>query len=193
MAKSAKISGDVYIEDNVKVFDNAVIQGPAYIGAGTVIGNNAFVRESHIGQNCVIGFGSEVALSYIGNDVWLHNNYIGDSVIGNDAAFGAGAVTGNYRLDGGNVKVSAREGKMDTGRNKLGLIAGDHVRVGINTSFMPGVKVGANSFVGAGIMVSEDIPEGSFVRGEWKLKISKNKHLTGQQVNKSTVNKKHFW
>ncbi|MBI4975222.1 hypothetical protein HZC20_00955 [Candidatus Peregrinibacteria bacterium] len=40
---------------------------------------------------------------------------------------------------------------------------------------MPGVKIGGESFVGAGIVVNEDIPKNSFVRGEIKLKISENK------------------
>ncbi|MEK7528616.1 MAG: sugar phosphate nucleotidyltransferase, partial [Patescibacteria group bacterium] len=175
IAKSAKITGDVVLEDGVRILDNAVVIGPAYIGRNTVIGNNAFVRESHVGADCVIGFGSEVARSYLGNNVWLHNNYIGDSVIGNDVAFGAGAITGNYRLDGKTISMNVKGVKIDTGLIKLGLVTGDRVRVGINTSFMPGITVGSDSFVGAGIMVGQDIPAGFFVRGDWKLKISKNR------------------
>lgn len=182
IAKSAKIYDNVYLEDGVRVLDNAVIQGPAYIGRNTVIATNALVRGSHIGENCVIGFGSEVARSYVGDNVWTHTNYIGDSIIGNNVSFGAGTVTGNLRLDEKSIKVSItkkwngkiEEERVDSGTTKLGLMTGDNIRVGINTSFMPGVKVGSNSFVGAGIVVAEDVPEGSFVRGDWKLKISEN-------------------
>lgn len=182
IVKSAKIYGNVYLEDGVRVLDNAVIQGPTYIGKNTVIATNALVRQSHIGENCVIGFGSEVARSYVGDGVWTHTNYIGDSVIGNDVSFGAGTVIGNLRLDEKTIKVNVSKtwgGKTtaeraDSGLTKLGLMTGDHIRVGINTSFMPGVKVGSNSFVGAGIAVGEDVPEGSFARGDWKLKVSKN-------------------
>lgn len=177
IAKSATISGDVYLAEGVRVLDNAVIQGPAYIGKNTMIATNALVRQSHIGENCVIGFGSEVARSYVGDNVWTHTNYIGDSIIGNDVSFGAGTVIGNLRLDEKSIKVKisktwngkVEETSVDSGLTKLGLITGDHIRVGINTSFMPGVKVGSNSFVGAGIVVAHDVPEGSFVRGKWEL------------------------
>lgn len=175
VAVSAHIHGNVYLDEGVRVLDNAVIQGPAYVGKNTVVATNALVRQSHIGANCVIGFGSEVARSFVGDHVWTHTNYIGDSVIGNDVSFGAGAATGNLRLDEKNIVVEIRGEKTDSGRNKFGLTTGDHIRVGVNTSFMPGVKVGSHSFVGAGITVTQDVAENHFVRGEWKLKISKNR------------------
>jgi bifunctional UDP-N-acetylglucosamine pyrophosphorylase/glucosamine-1-phosphate N-acetyltransferase len=124
-----------------------------------------------------------VARSYLGDGVWTHTNYIGDSVIGNDVSFGAGTVTGNLRLDEKEISVTiskkwngkTTEEKIPTGLTKLGLITGDHTRVGVNTSFMPGVKVGSNSFVGAGITVAQDVPAGSFVTGDWKLKVRPNR------------------
>ncbi|MBD3330697.1 NTP transferase domain-containing protein [Candidatus Peregrinibacteria bacterium] len=175
ISENAVINGDVIIEDGVKVFDGAVINGPAYIGKGAVIATNALVRESHVGKNCVVGYSTEVARSYLGDDVWTHSNYIGDSIIGNNVSFGAGTVTGNLRLDEKTISMSVKGEKMDTGENKLGIVTGDHVRAGVNTSFMPGVKIGSNSFVGAGLVICEDIPENSFVRGCTTLKISKNK------------------
>lgn len=175
IAKTAVIKGDVYFEKGVKVLENAVIQGPAYIGANTVIATNTLVRESHIGANCVIGFGSEVARSYIGDNVFLHTNYVGDSIIGNDVSFGAGSVTGNLRFDEKNVFVSIKGEKVDSGMNKLGLITGDHIRTGINASFMPGVKIASNSCIGAGLVIAQDIPEHSFVAGETNLKMYENK------------------
>ncbi len=175
IAKNAIINGEVIICKNVKIFDGAVINGPAYIGDNSIVATNALVRESHVGGNCVIGFSTEVARSFLGHDVWTHSNYIGDSVIGNNVSFGAGAVTGNLRLDEENVLVDYDGKKIDTKNNKFGLITGDHVRVGVNTSFMPGVKIGGGSFVGAGIIVNQNVPEKSFVRGEVKLKITPNK------------------
>lgn len=175
IAKTARIHGKVYMEDGVKVLDNAVIQGPAYIGKNTVIATNALVRNSHIGDACVIGFGSEIARSFIGDNVWTHANYIGDSVIGNDVSFGSGSATGNLRLDEKNIAMNIKDERVDSGINKLGLITGDHIRVGVNTSFMPGVKVGSDSFIGAGIVVAQDIPDKSFVKGDFALKITENR------------------
>lgn len=167
VAKSAIIKSNVYLDDGVKILDNAVIAGPCYIGKNTIIGTNALVRSSNIGKNCVIGFASEIARSHIGGNVWTHANYIGDSIIGSNVSFGSGTVTGNLRLDENNIG--------DSGVTKLGLITGNHIRVGINTSFMPGVKIGSNSMIGAGIVVGADIPEKSYVMGKWELKIKPNR------------------
>jgi bifunctional UDP-N-acetylglucosamine pyrophosphorylase/glucosamine-1-phosphate N-acetyltransferase len=175
IAKTAIINGKVILGENVKIFDGAVINGPCYIGDNTIVATNALVRESNIGKNCVIGFSTEVARSCLGDEVWLHSNYIGDSVIGNNVSFGAGSVTGNLRLDEKNVQVYHDGKKIDARTNKFGAVIGNNVRVGVNTSLMPGIKIGSGSFVGAGIVVPEDVPENSFVRGEWKLKISENK------------------
>ncbi len=175
IADSAILKGDVIIEDGVKIFDNAVVNGPVYIGKNSIIANNSLVRESHICEDCVIGYSTEVARSFLGHDVWTHSNYIGDSVIGNNVSFGAGTVTGNLRLDEKNIHVDCDGNKVDSGSNKFGLVTGDNVRVGVNTSFMPGIKVGGDSFIGAGIIIAENIPLKSFVRGKWELKISGNK------------------
>jgi len=175
IADTATISGGVYLEDGVKVFDNAVIAGPAYIGANTVIATNALVRNSNIGAGCVVGFGTEVARSMLGDNVWTHTNYIGDSIIGNNCSFGAGTVTGNLRLDEANIPVVIKGDKIDSGRNKFGLVMGDNVRCGINTSFMPGVKIGNNSMIGAGITVAKDVEDNKFVYGKTELIIKDNK------------------
>lgn len=162
---SAVITGEVVIEEGVKVCANAVIQGPAYIGKNTLVGVNSFVRDSYIGAGCVIGFSCEVARSYIGDKTWFHQNYVGDSVIGNNVSFGAGSITGNFRLD---------EAEVADGATKFGLVTGDNIRVGINTSFMPGIKVGSDCMIGAGLIIAEDIPNQSFVKGESKLVIKEN-------------------
>lgn len=178
VAKSAVIRGkNVYFESGVRILDNAVIVGPAYIGENTIIGTNTMVRESHIGNNCMIGFGTEIARSYIGNNVWTHNNYIGDSVIGDSGAFGSGTVTGNLRLDQANISANIQDEKINTGLKKFGIVTGNNVRCGINTSFMPGVKIGNNCFIGAGIIVANDIEDNKYVYGKSELIIKENKAI----------------
>lgn len=174
VAKSAIIRGSVIIEDGVKVFDHAVIQGPAYIGANSIVANNALVRDSHLGRGCVAGFGTEIARSFLANDVWTHTNYIGDSIIGSNTSFGSGTVTGNLRLDEKAIPVMVRGEKISSGMNKLGAIIGEQVRVGINTSLMPGIKIGNNCFVGGGISIAQDIPDGMYVYGTWELTMKPN-------------------
>ena len=181
IAKSAKLNGkNIMIEEGVKIMDNAVIVGPAYIGKNSVVATNALVRDSHIGENCVIGFGTEIARSHLGNNVWTHTNYIGDSVIGNNVSFGAGTVTGNLRLDEGNIQVNISGEKIDSGMNKFGLVTGDNVRVGINTSFMPGVKIGKNCMIGGGIIVANDVEDNKFVYGKMELVVKDNKIDVGK-------------
>lgn len=167
ISETAKINGPVVIAEGVKVFDYAIIQGPAYIGKNTIIGNHALVRQSSIGERCVVGYHTEVARSLVGDDTWFHSNYVGDSVIGNNCSFGAGAICANLRLDEAEIG--------GTQRTKLGAMLGDHIRIGVNTSLMPGIKVGSHSMIGSGLTIAEDIPEKSFVTAKTELTIKENR------------------
>ena len=175
ISANAIINGEVIIGDNVKIFDGAVINGPAYIGDNSVVATNSLVRESDVSKNCVIGFSTEIARSFLSNEVWTHSNYIGDSIIGNNVSFGAGSLTGNLRLDEKNIMVDYDGNKYDSQTNKFGAVIGDDVRIGVNTSIMPGIKIGSGSFIGAGIVVPKNIENNSYVRASWELKISENK------------------
>ena len=64
----------------------------------------------------------------------------------------------NYRFDAGSIKMMVKDQLADTGRRKLGAVFGDNVKTGIKSLFMPGVKVGANSWVGPGFMLERDLP-----------------------------------
>jgi len=155
---------DVVLGKGVKIFEGAVVKN-SYIGDRVVIGNNALVRDSIIEAGCVVGYNTEVVRSYVGPNCWFHTNYIGDSVLEEDVSFGSGAKTANLRLD---------EKEVIPGFTKLGVICGRKVRVGINTSIMPGVKIGAGSFVGPGLILKDDLQEKRFCYLKQKLTIKKN-------------------
>jgi bifunctional UDP-N-acetylglucosamine pyrophosphorylase/glucosamine-1-phosphate N-acetyltransferase len=159
----------VFIGRDVRIFPGAYVVAPALIGHGCVIGHNALVRGSVLGARSVAGFGSEVARSYLGENVQLHHNYAGDSVLDRDSAMGYGAVTANYRIDGRTVPMYAGPERIDTGRMKLGLVLGAGARLGVNTSTMPGVKIGAGAMVGANLRISRDVPDGARVLTEADL------------------------
>lgn len=163
LGKNTVIQGHIYLGKNVKIYENAIIKGPVYLGDNCVVANNALIRESIIGSNSIIGFSTEVARSYLGEQVWTHSNYIGDSVIDSNVSFGAGCVTGNLRFDEQEIEVEIKSQKTKCGKNKLGALIGKNCRFGINTSLMPGIKIGANSLIGAGITLQENVPESSFV------------------------------
>ncbi|MBD3328029.1 NTP transferase domain-containing protein [Candidatus Peregrinibacteria bacterium] len=189
IADSAIIKGNVYLGKGVKVLDNAMVNGPTYIGDGSIVATNGLVRNSCVGKKCVVGFGTEVARSYFGNDVWTHTNYVGDSIIGNNVSFGSGTVTGNLRFDEKDIEVTIREQRISSGRNKFGLITGNNVRSGVNTSFMPGIKIGNNCCIGAGIVVEKDVDDGKFITGSWQLKEYENR-LDISKVYRDELKKK---
>ncbi len=175
VSESAKIYGPVIIESGVKVMDNAVIRGPVYIGANTVIANASLVRNSMVGAQCVVGFATEIARSYIGDNCWFHTNYIGDSILGTNVSFGSGAVTANLRLDEQNIKMNIKGEAIDTGINKLGVVIGNNVRIGVNTSILPGIKIGQKTFVGTGVLVDSDIEDTKFVYVKQEKEIRDNR------------------
>ena len=76
---------------------------------------------------------------------------------------GAGTITANYRLDAGTIKMMVKDKAVDSGRTKLGAVLGDSVKAGINTLFMPGVKVGSNSWVGPNVVAYRDVPANTIV------------------------------
>ena len=157
--KTASLIGPIVLGEHVRVMEYSKLVGPLYIGAGTIVGNHSMVRRSMIGENAVIGFGCDVTRSFIGSDTWFHSNYIGDSVIGNHVAMGAGSILANLRLDEGDVYSNVKGERISSGRNKLGAILGEGVRIGVGVRVMPGVKVGQNSVVGPGVILQEDLAD----------------------------------
>jgi NDP-sugar pyrophosphorylase family protein len=174
ISTKAIVEGNVIIEDGVKVFEGAVIRGNSYIGRNTVIGTGALIRDSIIGDDCVVGYGTEIKHSYIGNKCWFHSNYIGDSIIEDDCSFGAGAITANFRLDEANIKVRTGSNKIDTETDKLGAIIGKGCRIGIHASLMPGIRIGAHSFIGSHVNLTDDIEANKKVIAEPNYRILSN-------------------
>lgn len=159
ISKNALIVGPVIIGENVRIGDFTKIVGPAYIGNNSIVGDYTMIRETQIGEDCLIGSFSEAARSYIGNNVFLHRNYIGDSVLDNDVMFGAQAVTGNFKFNGEKVFSEVNEEKIDTNKNKLGTIIGNLSKVGVNSTIFPGVKIGKKTWIGPGEKVKYDVED----------------------------------
>jgi len=154
---SAQIEGKVFIEPGVKIGSYVKIVGPCYIGKNTVVADYSLIRHSHIGSSSLVGSYSEIARSYLGNEVMLHRNYIGDSVIGNQTSLGAGTITANWRFDQLMVKSIVQGKKIETQREKLGAILGQQVKVGVGVCLMPGVKVIKQAIIKPNETVYRDI------------------------------------
>jgi len=174
--RTAVIEGPVVLSRGVKVLAHATIMGPCFVGPECVIANNALVRGSSVGPECVIGYNTEIVRSVLAGGVWTHSSYIGDSVIGEDVSFGGGTITGNLRLDEGEVASIVQGKEIPTGLQKFGTIIGNHCRTGIHTCIAPGMKIGGGSFISSSTLVSADIPDDSFVKEEGgKLTVRPNR------------------
>lgn len=187
--KTAVVEGNVVIGKNVRILPHASVIGPCYIGDNSIIGNNALVRGSSIGERCVVGYNTEVKGSILAGPVWTHMTYLGDSIVGRNVSFGGGCMTGNLRLDEAEISSVVKQEAIPTGLTKLGLIVGDDCRFGIKVSNNPGVKVGGGTFVSGMAMLGHDVPEKSFVVvKEGKLEMKPNK----MQVPGMEERKKYF-
>lgn len=104
-----------------------------------------------------------------------HLSYAGDSVIGSNVNFGAGAIISNVRFDKKVISMNIKDKKVSTGRTKMGAVIGDNVELGINSSIFVGVKIGANSWIGPSTNVSEDVADNTIVYVKQEKIVKKKK------------------
>lgn len=163
------IKGNVIVDSGARLFHGATVIGPAYIGRGAIVGNGALVRGSMIGAGAVVGFATEVARSYLADRAHTHACQVLDSVLDEDVNFSAACTTANLRIDQGPVWSAVKGQRLDTGRSKLGLIAGKRAFIGVNVMTMPGVKIGRDAEIGPTTVVREDVPDGTRIWVEQAL------------------------
>lgn len=162
--ETAIIEGKVMIGEGTRVFEHAVIRGPCYIGKGSIIGNNSLVWGGcHLGKGNVVGYSTELKNVYTGDNVWFHQNYVGDSVIMDNCSLGAKCTTANFRFDEKNMRIRVGNTMVDTGTNKLGVFMGEGCRTGIMSGMFPGVRMGAGTFIGPGVIVERDVEKGQCI------------------------------
>lgn len=158
------LNKEIKLGKNVRIAKTAKIEGPCFIDDNTVIGDFALIRQSHIGKNCLVGGYSEITRSYLGNNVSLHRNYVGDSVLDEHVLFGAEATTANFRFDENTVKSSIGDIRTDSQMTKLGTIVGKGSKIGVNTTLLPGIKVGSHTYIAPGCTIVEDVEDNMFVK-----------------------------
>jgi len=157
--KYVMIHGPVTIGKQTVIRSGTYIEGPVNIGENCRIGPNCYIRPfTSIGNNCHIGNACEIKNSIIMDHSNVpHQNYVGDSIIGEQCNLGAGTKIANLRLDK-NVVSTVLNGKtLNTGRKKFGAILGDNIQTGINTSINTGTIIGTNCFLGPGALVKGTI------------------------------------
>jgi len=99
----------VIIEKGSLLKNGTYLEGPVYIGKNCQIGPNCYLRPfTTIGDNCLIGNGTEIKNSIIGENSKIpHLNYEGEKIDTQRKKFGA--VLGDNNVK---IKISFREFPM---------------------------------------------------------------------------------
>lgn len=169
----AHIEGKVHIGERVKIYEYAVIKGPCYIGNDCVIGTHALVRDyTNLEDGVVVGAHAEVARCLFQQDVHTHSGYFGDSIFDRGVRAGAGTVTANVKVHRDDIRPTVKGARVLTGMRSLGAIVGAETQLGISVMTMPGVLIGARSFVGPGTVVDENVTSDTrvYLKQEWVIK-----------------------
>jgi UDP-2-acetamido-3-amino-2,3-dideoxy-glucuronate N-acetyltransferase len=140
---------------------HCVIADDAQIGEGTRIGNFVLIRDDVvIGRECVIGSYVDIeGAARIGNFVSLQSGcYLTRGVIIEDSVFcGPRLVTLNDK------HICHRRESLTFDRQAPRILRA--ARVGGGCVLCPGVTIGENAFVGAGSVVTRDVPDGMMAFG----------------------------
>ena len=158
--------GPLWIHPEARLPTYATIIGPVYIGARTEVKPGAFIRGNVIvGEDCVLGNACEYKNCLLMDSVKTpHYNYVGDSILGNKAHLGAGAICSNLRLDNREVLVRIGAAVYPTGLRKFGAILGEGAEVGCNAVLNPGTLLGPRALVLPAIAFGGYLPAGHIAR-----------------------------
>jgi bifunctional UDP-N-acetylglucosamine pyrophosphorylase/glucosamine-1-phosphate N-acetyltransferase len=161
LGENVTIKSNVILCD-VTIGDNSVIEAfshlsSAVVGSNCSIGPYARLREgSEIGNNAKIGNFVETKKTKLGEGAKAnHLAYLGDADIGDNANIGAGTITCNY-----------------DGTNKHKTTVGENSFIGTNSSLVAPVNIGKGAYVGAGSVITKDVPDESLAvaRGKQVIK-----------------------
>jgi bifunctional UDP-N-acetylglucosamine pyrophosphorylase / glucosamine-1-phosphate N-acetyltransferase len=146
-----------FIEEDVTIGQDTVIQPFTVIRRGVVIGKNCEVGPfaqlragTVLEDHAEIGNFVEVKKSRIGrHSKAKHLSYLGDATLGANVNIGAGTITANY-----------------DGKNKNPTIVEDGAQTGSNTVLVAPVKLGKGAKTGAGaVVVRGEVAPGAVVVG----------------------------
>jgi len=145
------IADGIAIHTTATVEAGAVLKAPVVIGEHCFIGAHAYLRGgAYLANSVKIGPGCEIKTSIIfNNSAIAHFNFIGDSILGSNVNFEAGAITANYYNERTNkmIPVVYNSAMLQTGAVKFGSLVGDHCKVGANAVLSPGTLLLPNSIV----------------------------------------------
>lgn len=133
---------DSVLADGCRVVYSVLEQ--ARMDAHAEIGPFGHLRKgAHLGERVHMGNFGEVKDSYLGAGAKMgHFSYIGNAEVGANVNIGAGTITCNY-----------------DGVHKSKTVIGDNAFIGSDTMLVAPVSVGEGARIGAGAVVTHDVPE----------------------------------
>ncbi len=143
--KNVHIGNDFYANFNLTLVDDTDI----YIGNNVLIGPNVVIEEPPLRAN----WGKNV---HIGNDFYANFNLTlvddTDIYIGNNVLIGPNVVidTGTHPI---RPDIRAKQAQYN-----VAVTIEDNVWIGAGAIILPGVCIGKNTVIGAGSIVTKDIP-----------------------------------
>jgi UDP-N-acetylglucosamine diphosphorylase / glucose-1-phosphate thymidylyltransferase / UDP-N-acetylgalactosamine diphosphorylase / glucosamine-1-phosphate N-acetyltransferase / galactosamine-1-phosphate N-acetyltransferase len=161
------VKGPVIIRKGCEISPFTKIEGPCYIGEGTII-TGAKIREGcSFGPVCRLGGEIEDAVFQSYSNKY-HDGFIGHAYIGEWVNLGAMTTNSDLKNDYSNVHCVLPSGKVDTGSGKVGCVIGDFSKTSIGTLLNTGSIVGTGSMiVFSGRMTPPLVPDFSrFIKNE---------------------------
>lgn len=143
--------GPIILDERVEV-KFSQIQGPVFVGAGSIIDGARLRPGTSLGPNCKVG--GEISATIFQSRVNKgHEGFIGHSWAGRWVNFGALATTSNLKNTYGKIKFQLNSQEtLDTGAQFLGTLVGDHTKIGIGQLLTTGANIGvAVNIFGGGV------------------------------------------
>jgi UDP-N-acetylglucosamine diphosphorylase/glucosamine-1-phosphate N-acetyltransferase len=145
--------GGIVLEQQVYVRSGTRLEGPLYVGPGTELVGGP-IAGSAIGPRCRVR-GELSASVFLGFANKAHDGFVGHSVLGRWVNFGAGTTTSNLKNTYGPVRLEPGTERVETGRQFLGSLVGDHAKTAIGTLLPTGAVIG----VGANVFGRPNVPK----------------------------------
>ena len=145
------VNSGIAIHKTAIIEQGVTLKAPIIVGENCFVGANVYLRGGvYLDKSVRIGPGCEIKTSIIcsGSSI-AHFNFIGDSIIGSNVNFEAGAVTANHFNERADKKISVLHKSIiiETGSEKFGSLIGDNSKIGANAVLSPGTILEVNTIV----------------------------------------------
>jgi UDP-N-acetylglucosamine diphosphorylase/glucosamine-1-phosphate N-acetyltransferase len=143
--------GPVVLGRNVRVLPHCYLEGPLFIGSGSLVKAGAAIYgETSLGAAVkVAGEVGESTVLDLANK--QHDGFLGHAYVGSWCNLGAGTTCSDLKNNYGTIRVDLGGGAEDSGQRFVGLLMGEHCKTAIGTLFNTGTTVGfASNVFGAG-------------------------------------------